>query len=64
MTGTIDTMTPERAIAFMIAFKTEYGHKDVDAACDLAISCIERYRDSWDYKFEKKRKEKRNGTKR
>ena len=59
-----EPMTPERAIAFMRAFKTEYRHKDVDAACDLAISCIERYRDSWDYKFEKKRQEKHDGPKR
>lgn len=53
-------MIPERAIAFMRAFKAEYNHKDVDEACDLAISCIERYKNSLSYKVKQKREERKN----
>ena len=52
-------MIPERAIAFMRAFKAEYNHKEVDEACDLAISCIERYKNSLAYKISQ-RKGKKN----
>ncbi len=56
-------MIPERAISFMRAFKAEYQHNEVDEACDLAISCIERYRCSLIYKIKTHRKEKRHEQK-
>ena len=44
-------MIPERSIAFMRAFKSEYDHKDVDEACDLAIELLEKYKNSIGYKL-------------
>lgn len=44
-------MVPERAIAFMRAFKAEYEHKEVDEACDLAIKLIKKYKKSLRYKI-------------
>lgn len=56
-------MIPEKAIAFMRAFKNEYRHKEVDEACDLAIFLLQRYRRSLRYRIKKWREErKKNGT--
>lgn len=52
-------MIPERAIAFMRAFKNEYHHKDVDEACDLAIDLLQRYRRSLRYRIRKWREERK-----
>ena len=52
-------MIPERAIAFMRAFKNEYHHPETDAACDLAIECIERYKRSLRYRIRKWREERK-----
>lgn len=46
-------MSPERAIAFMRAFKAEYDHEEVDEACNLAIYLIEKYKNSFWYKLKK-----------
>ena len=51
-------MIPERAISFMRAFKNEYKHPETDAACDFAIMCIERYKNSLSYKLKQRKKKK------